>query len=219
MTGFTDRSSQGILGHLVGKTAIFSLPTVYIALFTAVGTDAGTGFTEVTGGSYARAATAAADWSPASGSAPSTISNANTLTFPTATADWGTVIAFGLYDASTGGNLLCWDFFGNYQWLPATVSAASPAIITTKGHGYSAGDLVEWTIEYGGTNPTFSASSFTGVLTVTSPSTDTFSVTNAAAAVNTSATGSGMVRKLVAQAIASGAAAALPAGSLINTSA
>jgi hypothetical protein len=218
MTGFTDRTSQGILGHLVGKTAIYSLPTTYVALFTSVGSDAGTGFTEVSVGSYARVATAGADWNAASGSAPSTISNANTLTFVTATADWGSVIAFGLYDAATTGNLLCWDFFGNYSWLPTTVSAASPAVLTSKAHGYSAGDNIAWTIEYGGTNPTFSQSNFTGVLTVASPSTDTFTVTNSATAVNTSATGSGMVRKLVAQAITSGAAAAFPAGSLIITS-
>jgi hypothetical protein len=218
MTGFTDRTSQGILGHITGKTAIYSIPTSYIALFTAVGTDAGTGFTEVGVGAYARVATAAGDWGSPSGSAPSQISNANTLTFPTATADWGAVIAFGIYDAATAGNLLVWDYFGNYSWLPATVSAASPGVITSKGHGYTAGDLVAWTIEYGGTNPTFSQSNFTGILAVTSPSTDTFTVTNASTAVNTSATGSGMVRKLVSQAIASGAAAAFPAGSLIITS-
>jgi hypothetical protein len=218
MTGFTDRVSQGILNHITGKTGLFALPTAYVALFTAVGTDAGTGFTEVTGGSYARHATAAADWNAASGSAPSQISNANTLTFPTATADWGSIIAFGLYDASSAGNLLCWDFFGNYSWLPATVSAASPAVITAHAHGFSVGDLVEWSIEYGGVNPTFSQSNFTGALTVTSPSTDTFTVTNGATAVNTSTTGNGMVRKLLPQAINNGASAAFPAGSLVITS-
>lgn len=218
MTGFTDRTSQGILAHLVGKTALFTLPTSYVALFTAVGTDAGTGFTEVATGAYARVATAGADWGSASGSAPSQIANANTLTFPTATASWGSIIAFGLYDAPTGGNLLAWDYFGNYAWLPATVSAASPGVITAKAHGFVAGELVQWTTEYGGTNPTFSQSNFTGSLTVASPTTDTFTVTNGATAVNTSATGNGMVRKLVAQAIASGASAAFPAGSLILTS-
>ena len=218
MTGFTDRTSQGILNHLTGKSAIFTMPTAYVALFTAVGSDAGTGFTEVSGGAYARISTAAGDWNSATGSAPSQISNLNTLTFPTATADWGTIIAFGLYDASTAGNLLAWDFFGNYLWQPTTVSAASPAVLTAHAHGFSGGDLVEWTIEYGGTNPTFSASNFTGALTVTSPATDTFSVTNASTAVNTSATGNGMVRKLVAQAVNNVASAAFPAGSLIITS-
>jgi hypothetical protein len=215
MTGFTDRTSQGILNHLTGKSALFTMPTCYVGLFTAVGTDAGTGFTEVSVGSYARVATAAADWNSASGSAPSQISNANTLTFPTATADWGSIIAMGLYDASTAGNLLAWDYFGNYAWLPATVSAASPGVITAHAHGFSAADIVEWTIEYGGVNPTFSQSNFTGQLAVVSPATDTFTVTNSTVAVNTSATGNGMVRKLVAQSVNNGASAAFPAGSLI----
>jgi len=218
MSGFTDRVSQGILNHIVGKTTIFTLPTSYVALFTAVGVDAGTGFTEVSGGNYARVATAAADWNSASGSAPSSITNANALTFPTATASWGNVIAFGLYDASSAGNLLAWDFFGAYGWLPATVSAASPGVITAKAHGYSAADLVEWSVEYGGVNPTFSASNFTGILAVVSPATDTFTVTNGGTAVNTSATGNGMVRKLISQAIASGVQPAFPPSSLTITS-
>lgn len=215
MTGFTDRTARGFLDYITGRAALPSMPTAYVALFTAVGSDAGTGFTEVSGGSYARVATATGDWNPAAGSAPSQITNATTLTFPTAAASWGSVIAFGLYDAASAGNLLAWDFMGNYSWLPATVSAAAAAVITAKAHGYSAGDLVEWSIEYGGVNPTFSQSNFTGVLTVASPSTDTFTVTNGGTAVNTSSTGNGMVRKLVSQAIASGAQAAFPAGSLI----
>jgi hypothetical protein len=215
MTGFSDRVSQGILNHITGKSALFVMPTCYVALFTAVGTDAGTGFTEPTVGAYARVATAAADWNASSGSAPSQISNANTLTFPTATADWGSILAFGLYDASSTGNLLAWDFFGNYSWQPATVNAASPAVITAHAHGFIAADSVEWSIEYGGTNPTFSAGSFTGVLTVSTASTDTFTVTSGATAVNTSATGNGMVRKLAAQSITNGSSAAFPAGALI----
>ena len=46
MTGLTNYTAQGLLGHITGKTAIYSLPTTYVALFTAVGTDVGTGFTE-----------------------------------------------------------------------------------------------------------------------------------------------------------------------------
>jgi len=218
MSGFTDRVSQGILNHIVGKTALFTMSTAYVALFTANGVDAGTGFTECSGGNYARVATAGADWNSASGSAPSTITNANALTFPTATAGWGNVIAFGLYDAASAGNLLAWDFFGAYAWLPATVAAASPAVLTAKTHGYSLGDLVEWTIEYGGINPTFSASNFTGILTVASPSTDTFTVQNSSVNVNTSATGNGMVRKLISQTISSGVQPAFPPSSLTITS-
>jgi hypothetical protein len=214
MTGFTDRVSKGILDHITGKSALFSIPTAYIALFTAVGIDAGSGFTEVSGGSYARVSTAAGDWNSASGSAPSSTSNANTITFPTATADWGDVIAFGLYDASSAGNLMAWDFFGNFAWQPCTVSAASPGVISAHAHGFSAADLIEFSTEYGGTAPTFSQSNFTGPLTVVSPATDTFTVTNGATAVNTSATGNGMVRKLTKQTVSNGNQAAFPASAL-----
>jgi hypothetical protein len=218
MTGFTDRVSQGILNHITGKSAIFTLPVAYIGLFTATGTDAGTGFTEVTGGSYARRSTVAADWAAASGSGPSTITNSTSLAFVTATADWGIVIAFGLFDALTSGNLLAWDFLGNYLWRPATVSAASPGVLTVPAHGYAAADLVQWTIEHGGTNPTFSASNFTGALVVASPTTNTFTVTNGGTPVNTSVAGNGMVRKFTAQAIINGASATFPPASLIITS-
>ncbi|MDB5607788.1 MAG: hypothetical protein JWP25_4688 [Bradyrhizobium sp.] len=222
MTGFTDYSAQNSLNYIVGKTAMPTLPTVYVALFTAVGTDAGTGFTEVTGGSYARVATSGATWSAASGSAPSSITNASAITFPAATADWtnagaNPIIATGLYDALTSGNLLAWDYLGNFSWLPTTVSLASPGILTVKAHGYSATDPVIFSTEYGGTAPTFSASTFTGVLKVVSPATDSFSVTNSAVAVNTSSTGSGMVRKIVQQLIPSGIQASYAASQLTVT--
>lgn len=219
MTGFSDYSAQNGLNYIVGKTAVPTLPTVSLALFTAVGTDAGTGFTEVTGGSYARVTTAGATWNAASGSAPSSITNATAITFTTATANWGTAIAFGLYDASTSGNLLAWDYLGNFVWLPTTVSLASPGILTVKAHGYSAADPIIFSTEYGGTAPSFSQSNFTGVLNVVSPATDSFSVTNAATAVNTSSTGSGMVRKIVQQSIPSGVQASFAIGALTITSA
>lgn len=202
MTGYTDYFAQAALNDLVGKTAMPSLPAnVYVGLFTAVGTDAGTGFTEVSGNAYARASTSGSTWNAASGSAPSSISNSSTITFPTSTGSWGTVIAFGLFDAASSGNLLAWDYLGNFLWLPCTISSASPGVITAKAHGYSAADTVVFSTEYGGTAPSFSQSNLTGLLAVVSPATDTFTVTNGGTAVNTSSTGSGMVRKVAQQQI------------------
>jgi hypothetical protein len=214
LTGFTNYTADGILDHITGEAAIFTKPTAYVALFTAVGTDAGTGFTEVSGGSYARAATAGTDWNAASGTGPSTISNANAISFPTATASWGTVIAWGLYDALTSGNLLAWDYLGNFNWNPITVSSASPGVITEPGHGYTVGDTVIFSVEYGGAAPTFSQSNFTGQLVLAHSATDTFDVTNAATAVNTSSSGSGEIRKITPQAIASGVLPSFGAGAL-----
>lgn len=214
MTGFSDFHGRKVIDYTTGKTAMPTLPTVYVALFTAVGADDGTGFTEVSGGSYARKGTAGSDWNAASGSAPASTTNAAALTFPVATADWGTVIAFGLYDAPTGGNLLAWDFLGNFAWRPVTVSSASPGVITGKAHGYSNGDPVRFSTEFGGTAPTFSQSNFTGTLIVANATTDTYTVTNSATAVNTSATGSGMVRKILQQAIPNGVQASFAIGAL-----
>lgn len=62
-------------------------------------------FTEVTGGSYARVAIPDTDWTgPAAGS--SAFSNTNLILFPAPTANWGTVVGAGIFDASTAGNLL-----------------------------------------------------------------------------------------------------------------
>jgi hypothetical protein len=87
--------------------------THYIALFTTNPTaDDGTGAVEVSGGSYARASiTASSGYSAISGSgtSPHQISNSGTVTFPTPTGNWGTIIGIGIYDASTSGNLLYWN--------------------------------------------------------------------------------------------------------------
>jgi hypothetical protein len=218
MSGFTNYVSRAILGHITGKTPIFSMPSCYVGLFTAAGLDDGTGFTECSGGSYARAATAAGDWASPGGTSPSSIANANAISFPLSTGAWGTVVAFGLFDALTAGNLMVWDYFGVFDWLPATVSAASPAVITVPGHGFSNGDLVEWTIEHGGVNPTFSASNFTGQLTVANATTNTFTVTNGGVAVNTSAPGNGSIRKILPQVTVSGGLLTVPAGALTLSS-
>jgi hypothetical protein len=215
MTGVSDYSADALLEWITGKTAMPSKPTAYVALFTAVGSDDGTGFTEVSGNGYTRAVTAGADWNSASGTSPSLISNVNTISFPASTgAGWGTVIAFGLYDASTSGNLLFWDYLGPFNWLPTTVSLASPGVLTSKAHGYSASDTFVFTTEYGGTSPTFSQGNFTGLLTVgPTPATDTFTALTGATAVNTSSTGDGMVRKVTQQPIPGGVTASFAGGS------
>ena len=211
-TGFTDRTSQAILNHIVGKTAMYALPQAFVALFTAVGTDAGTGFTEVSGGGYARATTAGADWNAASGSAPSTISNANPVTFPMASSAWNNIIAFGIYDALTAGNLQCWDYFGNFPWRPTTVGIGTPALFTQPAHGYLAGDQLVWTLEYGGVAP--AGATLTGLLSVASPTADTYNVGQ-----NTTGTGDGQMRKVLSQTVQSGLQPIFAPGSFVVSSA
>jgi hypothetical protein len=79
------------------------LTTVYVALFTVAPSDASAG-TEVTGGSYARVDSKGKWAVPAAGS----VSNNAVITYPTATADWGTVVAFALMTALSGGSQTMW---------------------------------------------------------------------------------------------------------------
>lgn len=87
----------------------FTQPTnLYVALFTAAPSDAGGG-TEVSGGSYARVTVACntGNWTKPD-STGGAVNNTNAITFPTATGSWGTCTHFGIFDASSGGNLLFW---------------------------------------------------------------------------------------------------------------
>lgn len=202
MTGMTDYLGRKILDEIVGKTN-FALPTVYIGLFTTAPDDTGAGGTEVSGGSYARV-DSTSTWNAAAGSAPCSTSNSGNITFPAATADWGTVVAFGGFDASTSGNLLWFDYLGAYSWLPFTGTLASPCVLTVPAHGYSNGDQVVVTAEYGGTLPT---GTWTGLLTIANVTTNTFT-----AGVNASAAGNGMVRKVAPLVISNGTTASFAGG-------
>jgi hypothetical protein len=100
--------------------------TIYVALYTSSPTDAGGG-TEVTGGSYARVAVTSslANWAgtqsagstTASSGTSGTTSNNNAITFPAPTANWGTVVAAALLDASTGGNILAYGALTNNKTI------------------------------------------------------------------------------------------------------
>jgi hypothetical protein len=75
---------------------------MYVGLYTAAPTDAGGG-TQVSGGSYARVSVAFTV------SGTSTLcTNSAAVEFAAATASWGTIVAVGVFDASTSGNLLAW---------------------------------------------------------------------------------------------------------------
>ncbi len=71
----------------------------YLALFTAAPSETGGG-TEVSGGAYARKQVTFG--TPSSG----TMKNSAAIEFPTATANWGTAVAWGLFDADASGNLV-----------------------------------------------------------------------------------------------------------------
>jgi hypothetical protein len=115
MAGFVDTVEQALLDHFLTDPAYTPPATMYIGLSSTTPTEAAGNFTEPSGGSYARVSTAAADWSAATGTAPATKSNTATKTFTTASATWSSgsnMTHFGLFDASSAGNLLVWGALG-----------------------------------------------------------------------------------------------------------
>ena len=100
MAGFSDFLETKVLEHVFGGSAYTAPGTLHIALYTAAPTDSGGG-TEVSGGAYARQ-TATFNVSG------NTATNAANVEYAPATADYGTVVAMGIFDAATSGNLLAY---------------------------------------------------------------------------------------------------------------
>jgi hypothetical protein len=125
---FSDYVENKVLDHVVGKTS-WTMPSVWVGLYTAAPSDSGGG-TECTGGSYARKSTAGSDWTAA---AAGSTSNAAIITFVTPTGSWGTATHFGLFDASTAGNLLAWAVLTTSQAIGTgnTVTFAIGALVIT----------------------------------------------------------------------------------------
>lgn len=110
----TDYAENKIVDAVMRGQTLGAPATWYVALYTVCPTDSTAG-TEVTGGSYARVAvtagltqwagTQSAGSTTASSGTGGTTSNNATISFPTPTAGWGTVVCWGLTDAASSGNV------------------------------------------------------------------------------------------------------------------
>jgi hypothetical protein len=142
---------------------------------------------------------------------PAQATSGAAVTFAQAGASWGTVTSWALYDALTSGNMICWDYLGNFKWIPFSCTLASPGVITVDlaADAPANGTPCVVTAKYGGTLPT-TAGSWAGVLTSAGLSAATFNL-----AVNTTSTGGGNFRQIVQQAIAANVTASFASGQLI----
>lgn len=111
--GFSNYLENAILDWMTKRTAFPLVPnTLYISLHSADPGD--TGASELTGGSYARASinTDTNNSTDTQFNAKSDngqarqVTNKATITFATATGNWTNATYFGIWDASTSGNLL-----------------------------------------------------------------------------------------------------------------
>jgi hypothetical protein len=128
----SDYLENKLVDHIFRGRTYTAPTTIFIGLFTVAPSDSGGG-TEVTGGSYARVQHGPSDttWEATQGGTPAAASsgtggatqNAGTITFPVPTGNWGQVVAIGIFDAVTGGNLL---FYGTLT-NPKNVNTGDPA--------------------------------------------------------------------------------------------
>lgn len=99
MSEISNYLENALINGTLRATTFTAPAAVYVSLHTADPTDAGSG-TEVSGGSYARQA--ATFGAPSNGASTTTAD----ITYPQATAGYGTVTHIGIFDALTTGNLL-----------------------------------------------------------------------------------------------------------------
>jgi hypothetical protein len=99
MAEISNYLENALINGTLRATSYTAPAAVYVSLHTADPTDAGTG-AEVSGGSYVRQA--ATFGAPSNGASTTTAD----ITYPQATAGYGTVGWIGIWDASTSGNLL-----------------------------------------------------------------------------------------------------------------
>lgn len=114
--------------HVTGVAAYTAPTQINIDLYTARGTIAqscaGTNFTLVTGGSYAAvdAGVGGTNWNT---SAARLVDNKLVVTFPTATASWGTVTGYRATDQT--GNVLWWGDLTASKLVPDGATASFAA--------------------------------------------------------------------------------------------
>jgi len=97
---FTDTFETRVLTWVFTASSATRPTAWFVALYTAAPNDAGGG-TEVSGAGYVRKAatfTVSGD----------TASNSGAIEYPTATGNYGTVSHVGIFDASSGGNLIAY---------------------------------------------------------------------------------------------------------------
>lgn len=182
MSAFSDYLEAALLNHILRNTAYSKPSTIHIGLFTAdPGESGATG--EVSGGSYARAAVTNdnVNFPQCAVSGTPTKTNAGIISFPTATAAWGTVTHWAIYDHPTNStNMLA---HGALSASRSVASGDSPRLvagaISLTISNSTGGGLTDFAKRklldhvFGGPAYTPSASLYTGVGTALSGDTMT----------------------------------------------
>lgn len=124
MSNATDTLEAAIINHFFRGSSQASPATIYLALFTTMPNEAGSGAVEVAGGSYARQAITLS-----APGADGTVSNTAPLEYPNMPA--ATVLGGGIYTHVSAGSLFAAALFT----LPRAIAAGKTFVV-------KAGDVV-----------------------------------------------------------------------------
>ena len=101
MSALSDHAENLILNFLMTSGTATRPTAWYVALYTVAPSDSGGG-TEVSGNGYSRQTVA---WGTATGTGGTT-DNTGVVSFTATGGNFGEIVAIGIHDASSGGNLL-----------------------------------------------------------------------------------------------------------------
>ena len=119
MSNFLENS---LIDHLLRGTA-YSQPDVYVGLvgkFVSAELEAGTLTNELSGGSYARIGSIRGDAYWSAGGTSGLTDNESSITFATATNEWGHVSGIFIADAATTGNILLYGSLTSTKFVENT---------------------------------------------------------------------------------------------------
>ena len=125
----TDTCENRVLNWLLTSSSVTRPSAWYVGLYASGNqpSDSASG-TELSGNAYARQSVAFSVTN-------NVASNSATLTFPTATASWGTITFAGIFDASSGGNLIAYAQLGASKTIDTNdilqISASSLTLTLT----------------------------------------------------------------------------------------
>lgn len=200
----TNYTKNKVGDHIYRAVASTAPASVHLALYSVKPALDGTGGTELTGGTAPGYARVAASFSAfASGNSE----NSAQIDMPANSggSNWPEVVAWGLCDANTAGNILNTDFFIAPNTRTPFTAVASTDILTAFGQTLANGDKVVLKATAG--LPTgLSADTIYFVISV-SGQTFQLSLTSGGAAINFTTDGDGEIMKVVTHVVA-------PAGNL-----
>lgn len=158
MSQATDYLEGKLLDHICGLATYSPLANLYLGYMTAIADGETASLTEVSSGAYGRATIVndGTSWSRTG----QIVKNINIIPFAAASAPQGTVTHWGLWDASSAGNLL---IYGTLPASQAIGTGATPRVAAEKlqitfafRSNYLAGEMLDhfFGIDAGYTPPT-----------------------------------------------------------------